>query len=75
MTALAVAAVSTAPLLVVSHEAAVEAAIALLSGIIALAGFITARRAGAGRLRALLAGLATLALGAVCVVVKVALSH
>jgi len=75
LAALAVALVASLPLIFVSDEAAIEVAAAELAAIIALAGYTTARRAGAGHGRALAAALGTLSIGAVCVVVKAIVSH
>jgi hypothetical protein len=70
-----VAIVASAPLLFVSDDTGAEVAAIELSALIGLAGYQTARRAGAGHGRALAAGVGTLLVGGLVVTVKVLVSH
>jgi hypothetical protein len=67
--------VATLPLLLFPDEWAFEVSTGLLSALIGLAGYASARHVGAGRLRAVLTGVATLGVGAICVLIKALFSH
>ena len=71
--ALAVALVTTIPLLVAPDDIASETAICALASILGLAGFAVGRRNGAGLVRALTGAVILLGVAAVVVAVKIAL--
>jgi hypothetical protein len=73
--ALAVAVVTTAPILVLPDRAALNVSAGILSLTIAGIGYSIGRRCGKRRLRSVLTGLAILAIGWGCVFVKAALGH
>ena len=71
--ALAVALVTTIPILVAPDDIAAETAICVLASILGLAGFAVGRRSGAGLVRALIGAVILLGVAAVVVAVKIAL--
>jgi VIT1/CCC1 family predicted Fe2+/Mn2+ transporter len=73
--ALAVATVTSVPLLLAPDEIASEVAICILAAILATAGFGVGRRSGAGPLRSLGGGLVVLGVASVVVAVKIAVDH
>ena len=73
--ALAVAFVSTLPMLLFGDRLGAASAMIVLSGVIATVGYAASRRAGLRRLVAILRAAATVAVGLVVVLVKVALGH
>jgi hypothetical protein len=73
--ALAVAFVTTVPIVVVPDRMALNVSAGILSLMIAAIGYAIGRRRGRGRLRAMVTGLAILAGGWSCVLVKAALGH
>jgi len=75
LAAIVVALVASLPLLFTSDEAGAEVATIELAAVIGLAGYQTARRGGAGHGRAMAAGITTLALGGLVVMVKALVSH
>jgi hypothetical protein len=73
--ALAVAALTSIPILIAPEELAPEAAISVLALILAVAGFAAARRNGAGVKRALAGGAVLLGVAAIVVAIKIAIDH
>jgi nucleoside permease NupC len=73
--ALAVALVTTVPIVVVPDRMAINVSAGILSLIIAAIGYALGRRRGRGRFRAVVTSLAILAGGWGCVLVKAALGH
>ncbi len=75
LAALAVALVSTLPLLFVGDSSGVGISVMILAAVIAGIGYIASRRAGMRPLVAMVRALLTLGAGAIVVLAKVALSH
>jgi hypothetical protein len=73
--ALAVAAVTSVPLLLAPDDIASETAICILAAILATAGFGVGRRSGAGLLRSVAGGLIVLVVAGVVVALKIAIDH
>jgi hypothetical protein len=73
--ALAVAVVTTIPLLVAPEDIASETAICVLASILGLAGFAVGRRSGAGLVRALIGAGILLVIAGVVVTIKIAIDH
>lgn len=73
--ALAVALVSTLPLLFFEERAGVVGSVLVLTGVIAGVGYVASRRAGTGRHMAVLRAALTVIVGIVVVALKVALGH
>ena len=72
--ALAVALLATVPLVVTPGSASVTAVELTLAGFLAVVGFLVARAGGGTHFRAIVYGVALLAVGGVVVVVKLALT-
>jgi len=73
--ALAVALITSIPLLVAPDDIAAEMAICVLTFILGAAGFAVGRRGGASLPRSLGGGVAVLAVAAIVVGIKIALGH
>lgn len=73
--ALAVATVTSVPILLAPDDIASELAICILAAILATAGFGVGRRSGAGPLRSLAGGLIVLVVAGVVVAIKIAIDH
>ena len=73
--ALAVAAVTSIPILIAPDDIASELAISVLAFILAAAGFAVGRRSGAGLLRAVAGGVILLAVAGLVVVIKIVVDH
>jgi hypothetical protein len=73
--ALAVALVSTLPLVFVSERSGAGISVMVLAGVIAAVGYTASRRAAIRRLAAMARATLTLLVGAVVVILKVALGH
>jgi hypothetical protein len=73
--ALAVATVTSVPLLLAPDDLASEVAICILAAILATAGFGVGRRSGAGLLRSLVGALIVLGVAGLVVAIKIAVDH
>ncbi len=73
--ALAVALVTTIPILIAPDDLASELAICILAFLLGAAGFAVGRRSGAGLVRSVAGGLLLLAVAGVVVAIKIAVDH
>jgi hypothetical protein len=73
--ALAVALVTTVPILLAPDDIASELAITILAFILGAAGFAVGRRSGAGLLRAVVGGVVLLAAAGLVVAIKIVVDH